>query len=484
MAAFNLNLKQGFKDLASPFTNLFKKPATPLFTPAPKPATPSLNYSPAYPGINYTPAPGMAPNASTPQGPRYFAPPVIPQVKAAPPAAPVAQNPPPAPAGAPVGQPQPPVLPPVAPPAPVSAPPRPESPSPEATPPPAPFTPNPAQQAAISSAEATYQKSLQISPEELSTQEDIDKIMADIEKARQSFRLGSQNTSDQPIPMEFITGQLRSMENRALNTIRGFETMAEPLERRLARMQAVRLASTDASKFSLERADKAVESARGESKDIRTETESRRRFGVEQAGAGEGRSIQRESLAQQKSNADRQFEEDNRQFGLDYAIKQRQTAVQELEAATKAAEGKTTGFTPETGAALQLINEILPEASKISGIYRNPFSGTAEKMKQLTANLAVNARKLIKGQGQVSDYEAKILQQSASSLSGGYFSGKLSEGFVEQELKKLRGVINSNAGLEVSVKVTDPNSGQSKVGALGRDDIFDAASKGFIVEYQ
>jgi hypothetical protein len=101
-----------------------------------------------------------------------------------------------------------------------------------------------AAQTAFNSAEKAYQESLKISPDELSTQEDIDKL---IESTKTAFR----NTSGQAIPMEFITGQLKSIEDRATG-------LAEPLERKLARLQAARQSSVESSKFALERSEKKL----------------------------------------------------------------------------------------------------------------------------------------------------------------------------------------------------------------------------------
>lgn len=113
-------------------------------------------------------------------------------------------------------------------------------------------------------AEKIYQKSLEISPDELSTQEDIDKILTEAERVKQSGRLGVQATSEKAIPMEFITGQQRAIENRVSNELLGLKAQAEPLEQKMARLQARRIASTEASKFALERADKRVAEAKGE----------------------------------------------------------------------------------------------------------------------------------------------------------------------------------------------------------------------------
>lgn len=102
-----------------------------------------------------------------------------------------------------------------------------------------------------------YEKSLLLSPEELSTQGELDNVI-------ESFKKGYTGIKGKPIPMEFITGQLSALEERAVN-------LAEPLESKLARLQAQRLASVDASRFSLEHAEKRLTDARTEVKDMREE---------------------------------------------------------------------------------------------------------------------------------------------------------------------------------------------------------------------
>lgn len=105
----------------------------------------------------------------------------------------------------------------------------------------------PETQKAVSDAEAALMKAAQISDEEITTQADLDKL---ISSTREAFL----NTQEQPVALDFITGQLQSIENRALG-------LAEPLEKKLSRLQAKRQASIDASEFALERADKAAEIA-------------------------------------------------------------------------------------------------------------------------------------------------------------------------------------------------------------------------------
>lgn len=100
---------------------------------------------------------------------------------------------------------------------------------------------------AVANAENLYQKSLEVSDDELATQGDLDRLSEATKKAYTG-------TKNQAIPMGFITGQLASIEERALN-------LAEPLETRLARMQAARTNAIEASKFALERADTKYKTA-------------------------------------------------------------------------------------------------------------------------------------------------------------------------------------------------------------------------------
>ena len=98
---------------------------------------------------------------------------------------------------------------------------------------------------AVKNAENLYQESLKLSDDELTTQGDLDRLSESTKKAYAG-------TKNQAVPMGFITGQLAAIEERALN-------LAEPLENKLARMQAARTNAIEASKFALERADSKYE---------------------------------------------------------------------------------------------------------------------------------------------------------------------------------------------------------------------------------
>jgi len=115
----------------------------------------------------------------------------------------------------------------------------------------------------VSEAEKAYTKSLVMTSEEEMAQAELDRLT-------ESFKKGYQGIEDQTIPMQFITGQQASMEKRALN-------LAEPLSAKLARLQAKRTSATEASKFALERADKAVEATKG-TKEAFTLSEGQTRY--------------------------------------------------------------------------------------------------------------------------------------------------------------------------------------------------------------
>uniref|UniRef100_A0A6H1ZM06 Uncharacterized protein n=1 Tax=viral metagenome TaxID=1070528 RepID=A0A6H1ZM06_9ZZZZ len=276
-------------------------------------------------------------------------------------------------------------------------------------------------------AQSAYEQSQKISPEALSTQEDIDKLLEQAGKIDQSRRLGLQATSEQPIAMEFITGQQRAIENRALNEIYGVAARTEPLERKLGRLQTARTSSLEASKFALDRADKAVALERSTAETARTEAESARRFGVTTG-------LTTSQQAQQKLEADRKFAEDKRQFGLEYANKQRKVVIKEKEPTTRGAD-VISPYQVERGRRnLQSVDELLPRVSKKTvgiGSYANLIRGTdaynfKSDLDMLKSNIAFGeltamreASKTGGALGQISDRENQLLAAALGSIDPG-----------------------------------------------------------------
>lgn len=141
-------------------------------------------------------------------------------------------------------------------------------------------------------------------------------------------------------------------------------------------------------------------------------------------------------------------------------------------------------FKEEALANLQIVNEILKNPKAISGIIQTgsiPFTKgatTKNQYEQLKGLLALDSRDKLKGSGAISDFESKTLAQAASSL--GRNQG---EKDFENNLKKIRGVFQTAAGMPAEVKVTNQN-GEVDEGQLTRDEINDAISQGFTVEYK
>lgn len=88
------------------------------------------------------------------------------------------------------------------------------------------------------------------SQDETNTQGQIDSLES-------GTKLSQLNIEGQPIPMEFITGQQAAVEKRAL-------ALEEPLQKKLALMQAKRQGALSASQFTLSQMDKKISDARAQ----------------------------------------------------------------------------------------------------------------------------------------------------------------------------------------------------------------------------
>lgn len=104
----------------------------------------------------------------------------------------------------------------------------------------------------VSAAEKAFAQSFQLTPEEMQTQEEYDNVLG-------STQLGvlRQEGQGRGIPLSIVRGNQKRISDEGL-------LMAETLERKLARQQAQRMAAAEASKFSLERADKLSEGYKSE----------------------------------------------------------------------------------------------------------------------------------------------------------------------------------------------------------------------------
>jgi hypothetical protein len=89
-----------------------------------------------------------------------------------------------------------------------------------------------------------------MTPEELANEQDINSLTSD-------FNTKNTATGHQAIPLEFITGQQKNLQEQETNQM-------NTLQQKAALLQAKRTAAVSASKFALDRADAAVTSARSD----------------------------------------------------------------------------------------------------------------------------------------------------------------------------------------------------------------------------
>ena len=494
-------LNNSFSSLISPFTNLFKKSVTPLQQP---------QYSILQPRTKQQPPQTQSlipPNMSTPSGPVYNSP-TSQGFNPSQPIPQVTQQLPPTTSTLPQPSPQT-----FTPPVPSQPPTDTQKPTQTAaSAPPVPSV-SPESQKALQLAEGAYQKLLQISPDELSTQEDIDKLIAEATKIQQSGRLGLQATSEQPIPMEFITGQQRAIENRLMNTLTGLESQAEPLERKLARQQAARTSSLEASKFALERADKAIEKEKGEKPFTVSEgasifyPETNKFIGTapKPANISAPTTMQTEQGIMQWDTPTQSWKSTGFGKAPTSADITRIEKQKEAEATKVTAMRRTM---EQTSNALTAINKIKPIIQK-SGIL-NPFVSTALGRATLgrilpgeAADLrgAVTTVKSLIGfgaledmrkasptggaLGQVSERENTLLQSTIASLDPAQKDKTIIENLnqIKQSFSKIRALIVVENGGQVTATITSKDTGEIISVPVNKQELEQAILQGHKVEF-
>ena len=158
------------------------------------------------------------------------------------------------------------------------------------------------------------------------------------------------------------------------------------------------------------------------------------------------------------------------------------SATAEAKLIEKAEQQDTA--TQQAGEAIGLVNSILPNAGAISGPIQTgsiPFtkgSPAVNQYEQLKALLALGKRALLKGSGAISDYEAGVLQKASSELGR-----NLKEDQFSTALKKVRGVLRTNSGLDTEVIIVDSEGNQLGQGLLSGQDIYEAVIDGNEIIY-
>ena len=108
----------------------------------------------------------------------------------------------------------------------------------------------------------------------------------------------------------------------------------------------------------------------------------------------------------------------------------------------------------------------------------SPEQATKNRLKQLKAQLSLEAREKLKGSGAVSDFESRTLERSVSALDG-----NLRPADSRKELARLKGSLANASGLPALVKVTNPRTGESSLLMAYRENVNQALIDGMEVDY-
>lgn len=102
---------------------------------------------------------------------------------------------------------------------------------------------------------------------------------------------------------------------------------------------------------------------------------------------------------------------------------------------------------------------------------------TAKEYESFLADLKLSARSALKGQGTISDYEMKVLEDAAS----GGLDRTASEGAFKQKLVEIRGAMQNAAGEKAKVRVT--KNGETVEVEVNSQDIYDLIADGATIKY-
>lgn len=274
----------------------------------------------------------------------------------------------------------------------------------------------------------------------------------------QSYRLGQEAISNKPIAMPFITGQQAHLQRQAGIERQGLASEYEALSgARTGQLGAL----------------KDLYGLQGQlGMDYYNMLSGQQDFQY-----GQQQDILDGQFQQQK------FDEDVRQFGLQYAMQQ-QKMSQDVIAENQAIAQQNV----EALSNVNLINQLIQsdKLGSITGLFKGTLrigniTGNQEvrnQFNQLKGILSLENRQKLKGSGAISDFEARTLERAASSLGR-----NLKESDMRKQLIQVRGAILTSHGETAKVRMTDPSTGETQTGLSDSFGIASAIQSGYQVEY-
>jgi hypothetical protein len=151
--------------------------------------------------------------------------------------------------------------------------------------------------------------------------------------------------------------------------------------------------------------------------------------------------------------------------------------------ATKTQNAKNSGTLDDINTmSTMLANPQLENISGITDQFAGGLFGQAKTAKtqynQIVGALQLAKAGQIKGQGQISDYERKVLKEASAAVDRG-----MNDEEFRAALVKLRGVLQTSSGMEAKVQITDPSTGQSDTQNLTTEEINGFIRDGAIIKY-
>lgn len=288
----------------------------------------------------------------------------------------------------------------------------------------------------------------------------IDSAQKAIDDQNNAARTGIQNIGEQPIGMQFISGQQKSIEDRNTN-------LQIPLAQRLALEQQKRQASLDSIKFQLDNKYR---------NDVLNKKDTTLPTSVEEYNFAK-------SQGYTGTFSQYQTEDANRKASV---AKAGATSVNNI---LPSSQNLTTRETSDALMSVNQINNVLdnPDFDSAFGpkgiINRNIPGSAAQTVVALTTQIldkaAVAARGQLKGQGQVSNFEVQMLKNAQSALS----SYTIAPAAARQALIDMQGAINTSTGGTAKVTLLDKKSGQTDSRYLTSREITKAIADGLQVKY-
>lgn len=162
-------------------------------------------------------------------------------------------------------------------------------------------------------------------------------------------------------------------------------------------------------------------------------------------------------------------------------------SLSEMSSASSTARGEVSAVLDSVSVIDQILSpdnadaleNVFGAGHQVTGLTPGKTQLVNNQVDQIKAVLSLDNRQKLKGQGAISDFEAKILAQAATALDK-----NLSKKDAEKELKRIRGVFQTAAGLEATVKVVNPKTKEQISVLASRDEIDALIAEGNMVEYQ